>query len=47
MVSGAVFVIDDDPFMRAALEGLIKSVGLHLRLFTRAKRACDPCCVSR
>jgi len=32
-VSGAVFVIDDDPSMRAALEDLISSVGLQVRLF--------------
>ena len=32
-VSGAVFVIDDDPSMRAALGDLISSVGLRARLF--------------
>src|SRR4029077_7373718 len=32
-VSGAVFVIDDDPSMRAALEDLVSSVGLQVRLF--------------
>src|SRR5579862_6711877 len=32
-VSGVVFVIDDDPSMRAALEDLISSVGLRVRLF--------------
>src|SRR5207245_2186582 len=32
-VSGAVFVIDDDPSMRSALEDLISSVGLQARLF--------------
>jgi FixJ family two-component response regulator len=31
--SGTVFVIDDDPSMRAALEDLISSVGLQVRLF--------------
>src|ERR1700741_3465773 len=32
-VSGVVFVIDDDPSMRAALEDLVTSVGLQVRLF--------------
>jgi len=32
-MSGVVFVIDDDPSMRAALEDLISSVGLRVRLF--------------
>jgi FixJ family two-component response regulator len=32
-VSGVVFVIDDDPSMRAALEDLISSVHLDVRLF--------------
>jgi FixJ family two-component response regulator len=32
-VPGAVFVIDDDPSMRAALEDLVSSVGLQVRLF--------------
>jgi FixJ family two-component response regulator len=32
-VSGAVFVVDDDPSMRAALGDLISSVGLQARLF--------------
>jgi FixJ family two-component response regulator len=32
-VSGVVFVIDDDPSMRAALEDLVSSVGLQVRLF--------------
>jgi FixJ family two-component response regulator len=32
-VSGVVFVIDDDPSMRAALEDLVCSVGLQVRLF--------------
>ena len=32
-VSGAVFVIDDDPSMRAALGDLVSSVGLQVRLF--------------
>jgi FixJ family two-component response regulator len=32
-VSGVVFVIDDDPSMRAALEDLVTSVGLEVRLF--------------
>jgi FixJ family two-component response regulator len=32
-VTAAVFVIDDDPSMRAALEDLISSVGLQVRLF--------------
>ena len=31
--SGVVFVIDDDPSMRAALEDLVSSVGLQVRLF--------------
>ena len=30
---GVVFVIDDDPSMRAALEDLVSSVGLKVRLF--------------
>jgi len=33
-VSGAVFVVDDDPSMRAALGDLISSVGLQARLFS-------------
>jgi FixJ family two-component response regulator len=32
-VSGAVFVIDDDPSMRAALGDLVSFVGLQVRLF--------------
>src|SRR5258708_13035613 len=32
-VSGAVFVIDDDPSMRAALEDLVSAVALQVRLF--------------
>ncbi|MDB6090155.1 MAG: DNA-binding response regulator [Gammaproteobacteria bacterium] len=32
-VSGVVFVIDDDASMRAALEDLVSSVGLQVRLF--------------
>jgi FixJ family two-component response regulator len=32
-VPGVVFVIDDDPSMRAALEDLVSSVGLEVRLF--------------
>ena len=32
-VKAVVFVIDDDPSMRAALEDLISSVGLLARLF--------------
>ena len=32
-VSGAVFVVDDDPSMRAALGDLISSIGLQARLF--------------
>jgi FixJ family two-component response regulator len=32
-VSGAVFVVDDDPSMRAALGDLISSVGLRAQLF--------------
>ena len=32
-VSGAVFVIDDDPSMRGALEDLVGSVGLQVRAF--------------
>jgi FixJ family two-component response regulator len=32
-VSGVVFVIDDDPSMRAALEDLISSIGLRVQLF--------------
>jgi len=32
-VSGVVFVIDDDASMRAALEDLVTSVGLQVRLF--------------
>jgi FixJ family two-component response regulator len=31
--AGVVFVIDDDPSMRAALEDLVSSVGLQVRLF--------------
>ena len=32
-IAGVVFVIDDDPSMRAALEDLVSSIGLQVRLF--------------
>jgi FixJ family two-component response regulator len=33
---GVVFVIDDDPSMRSALDGLLRSVGHEVRLFSSA-----------
>src|ERR1700736_778418 len=46
-----VYVVDDDPSLRAALEGLLKSVGLRSESFGTAqeflssKRADGPCCL--
>ena len=34
-----VYVVDDDDSMRAALAGLLASVGLHVRLFTSARNS--------
>ena len=39
-VSAVVFVIDDDPSMRAALEDLVSSVGLEVRLSPRRRSFC-------
>jgi FixJ family two-component response regulator len=50
-VTGVVFVIDNDPSMRAALEALVGSVGLAVRLFASpqeflaSKRPDTPGCV--
>jgi len=50
-VTAVVFVIDDDPSMRAALEDLINSVGLQARLFAspqeflRGPRSDTPGCL--
>src|SRR5260370_31351606 len=35
--SATVFVIDDDPEMRAAMQRLLKTVGLHAEAFASAK----------
>src|SRR6266852_5037845 len=35
--SATVFVIDDDPEMRAAMQRLLKTVGLHAEAFANAK----------
>ena len=40
-VSGVVFVIDDDPSMRAALEDLVSSVGLQVRLYASPQEFLD------
>src|SRR5258708_5676221 len=36
-VSATVFVVDDDPEMRAAMQRLLKTVGLHAEAFASAK----------
>jgi FixJ family two-component response regulator len=47
----AVFVVDDDALVRASIQGLLKSVGLHCEAFEtaeeflRAKRADVPSCL--
>jgi len=49
--SPTVFIIDDDPGMRAAIEGLMESVGLPSESFGNAKEFLDrrsaggPCCL--
>ena len=49
--SATVFIIDDDPGMRAAIEGLLESVGLPSQSFGSAKEFLDrpgaggPCCL--
>jgi len=49
--SPTVFIIDDDPGMRAAIEGLLESVGLPSESFGNAKEFLDrrsaggPCCL--
>jgi FixJ family two-component response regulator len=46
-----VFVIDDDDFVRAAIQGMLKSVGLRCETFAapqefmRTKRPDGPCCL--
>jgi FixJ family two-component response regulator len=53
MTSGqaVVYVVDDDPSMRAALEDLVGSIGLQVRAFAspqeflESKRAAGPCCL--
>src|ERR1700732_2730068 len=46
-----VFVIDDDDFVRAAIQGMLKSVGLRCQTFAapqefmRTKRPDGPCCL--
>jgi FixJ family two-component response regulator len=53
MTSGqaVVYVVDDDPSMRAALEDLVGSIGLQVRAFAspqeflESKRAEGPCCL--
>jgi len=46
-----VFVIDDDPLVRAAIQGMLKSVGLHSETFgtpqefMRSKRPDEPSCL--
>jgi len=49
--SATVFIIDDDPGMRAAIEGLLESVGLPSQSFGSAREFLDrpgaggPCCL--
>src|SRR5271155_554851 len=51
IVSSTVFVIDDDPLVRAAIQGMLKSVGLRsetfgtAKEFLRSKRTDGPCCL--
>ena len=37
MASASVFVVDDDPEVRAAMQRLLKTVGLHAEVFASAK----------
>jgi FixJ family two-component response regulator len=49
--ASTVFVIDDDPWVRAAIQGMLKSVGLHSETFAtpqeflRSKRPDEPSCL--
>ena len=49
--ASTVFVIDDDPLVRAAIQGMLKSVGLHSETFAtpqeflRSKRPDEPSCL--
>ena len=49
--TSTVFVIDDDPLVRAAIQGMMKSVGLHSEAFEtpqeflRGKRSDGPSCL--
>jgi FixJ family two-component response regulator len=50
-VTSTVFVIDDDALVRAAIQGMLKSVGMHSETFAtpqeflRCKRPDGPCCL--
>ena len=35
-----VFIVDDDDLVRAAIRGMLKSVGLHRETFGRRKNSC-------
>jgi FixJ family two-component response regulator len=49
--AATVFVVDDDALVRAAIQGMLKSVGLHAETFAtpqeflQNKRADGPCCL--
>ena len=49
--ASTVFVIDDDPLVRAAIQGMLKSVGLHSETFAtpqeflRSQRPNEPSCL--
>jgi len=51
IVSSTVFVIDDDPLVRAAIQGMLKSVGLRSEAFAtpqeflRTNRPDEPSCL--
>jgi FixJ family two-component response regulator len=50
-VASTVFVVDDDPLVRAAIQGMLKSVGLRSQAFAtpqeflRSKRPDEPSCL--
>jgi len=51
MSSATVFVIDDDPDVRASIQGLLKSAGLRSQAFETAEQFLEkeppdgPCCL--
>src|SRR6266849_4918549 len=51
VATSTVFVVDDDPLVRAAIQGMLKSVGLHSETFgtpqefLRSKRPDGPSCL--